>query len=137
MNKHDELAGLLVLVHPNLVYDPADKRNHIGIIASAEPEKNNVMVTFGKDGQALFSTDALLVLKNPNEIHFEAVKDATKMDVRDFKQTLEVSLLASSPLIKDRRLAVEMSRDNPNIHQYSMATLEDELGIRQDYSMGR
>lgn len=137
MNKHDELAGLFVLVHPNLAYDPADRRNQIGIIASAELENDIVAVSFGKDGQALFSADALLVLKKPNEIHFEAVKDATKMDLKDFKQTLEVSLLASSPLMKDRRRAVELSRDNPNVREYSMNSLEDELGIRQDYKMSR
>lgn len=137
MNKHDDLAGLFVLVHPILVYDPADKKNHIGIIASAELENDHVMVSFGRDGQALFSADALLVLKKPNEIHFDAVKDATKMDIKDFKQTLEVSLLANSPHVKDRRRAVELSRDNPNIQQYSMASLEDEMGIRQDYSVGR
>ena len=137
MNKHDELAGLFVLVHPNLAYGTADKRNQIGIIASAELENDNVMVSFGKDGQALFSADAPLVLKKPNEIHFEAVKDATKMEVSDFKQTLEVSLLASSPLMKDRRQAVELSRDNPNVREYSMNSLENELGISQDHNMSR
>ncbi len=126
-----------MLVHPNLVFDPAGKRNQIGIISSAELDNDNVVVSFGKDGQALFSADALLVLKKPNDIHSNAVRDATQMEVKDFKQTLEVSLLASSPLMKDRRRAVELSRDNSNVQQYSMASLEDELGIRQDHSMSR
>ncbi len=95
------------------------------------------MVSFGKDGQALFSADALLVLKKPNDIHFDAVRDATRMEAKDFKQTLEVSLLASSPLMKDRRRAVELSRDNPNVREYSMNSLENELGIRQDHNMSR
>ena len=58
MNKHDELTGTFVLVHPQLLTDPAEKKNQIGIIASAEIENDNVIVSFGNEGQALFSADA-------------------------------------------------------------------------------
>jgi hypothetical protein len=137
MNKHDELTGTFVLVHPNLLYDPESRQNQIGIISTAELEDDNVMVSFGKDGQGLFSADALLVLRKPNSIHFDAVRDARDMDVEDFKKTLQVGLLANSPWTKERRQAVELCRDNPNVLQYSMASLEEELGLKNDYSMGR
>lgn len=137
MNIQDELAGTFVLVHPQLLNDPEDRKNQIGIIATAELEHDNVMVSFGRNGQGLFSADALLVLRKPNSIHYDAVRDASHMDVKDFKQILEVSLLASSNLVKERRQAVEISRENPNVLQYSMASLEEELGLKQDYSVAR
>jgi len=137
MNKHDELSGTLVLVHPQLLTDPAEKKNMIGIIASAEIEHDNVVVSFGNEGQALFSADALLVLKKPASIHFDTMQDHLKMNAQDFKDLLKVGMLANSSLTKDRRQAIEISRDNPAVLAYSMAPLEEELGLKQDYSMER
>jgi hypothetical protein len=137
MNKHDELSGTLVLVHPQLLTDPAEKKNQIGIIASAEIENDNVIVSFGNDGQALFSADALLVLKKPASIHFDTMQDHLKMNTQDFKYLLRVGMLANSNLTKDHRQAIEISRDNPAVLAYSMASLEEELGLKQDYSVSR
>ena len=137
MNKHDELSGTLVLVHPQLLIDPAEKKNQIGIIASAEIENDNVIVSFGNDGQALFSADALLVLKKPGSIHFDTMQDHLKMNAQNFKDLLRVGMLANSNLTKDHRQAIEISRDNPTVLAYSMASLEEELGLKHDYSVGR
>jgi hypothetical protein len=137
MNKHDELSGTLVLVHPQLLTDPAEKKNQIGIIASAEIENDNVIVSFGNDGQALFSADALLVLKKPASIHFDTMQDHLKMNTQNFKDLLRVGMLANSNLTKDHRQAIEISRDNPAVLAYSMASLEEELGLKQDYSVSR
>ena len=137
MNKHDELSGTLVLVHPQLLTDPAGKKNQIGIIASAEIENDNVIVSFGNDGQALFSADALLVLKKPASIHFDTMQDHLKMNTQNFKDLLRVGMLANSNLTKDHRQAIEISRDNPAVLAYSMASLEEELGLKQDYSVSR
>jgi len=137
MNRHDELSGTFVLVNPHLLTDPADKKNQIGIIASAELEEDNVVVSFGKDGQALFSADALLVLRKPGSIHFDAMQDHLHMDTADFKDLLRVGMLANSSLTKDHRQAIEISRDNPAVLEYSMASLEVELGLKQDYNLSR
>lgn len=137
MNKHDELSGTFVLVHPQLLTDPAEKKNKIGIIASAELENDNVVVSFGSEGQALFSADALLVLKKPGSIHFDTMQNHLKMNTGDFKNLLRVGMLANSNLTKDRRQAIEIALDNPAVLAYSMASLEEELGLKQDYSMGR
>lgn len=137
MNKYDELSGTLVLVHPQLLNDPAEKKNQIGLITSAEIENDNVIVSFGNQGQALFSADALLVLKKPGSIHFDTMQDHLKMNSQDFKDLLNVGMLANSNLTKDHRQAIEISRDNPVVLKYSMASLEEELGLKRDYSVGR
>jgi len=137
MNKIDELTGTLVLVHPHIMNDPEDRKNQIGIIASAELENDNVIVSFGKEGQSLFSADALLVLRKHASIHFDTLQDHAKMNVRDFQDLLRVSMLTNSRLTKDHRQAIEISRDNPAVLEYSMASLEEELGLKQDYSLNR
>ena len=137
MNKQDELTGTFVLVHPHLTNDPEDRKNQVGIIASAEIENDNVVVSFGKEGQALFSTDALLVLRKPGSIHFDTMQDHLNMNAQDFKDLLRVGMLANSSLTKDHRQAIEISRDNPAVLEYSMASLEEELGLKQDYSLSR
>jgi len=137
MNKHDELSGTLVLVHPQLLTDPDEKKNQIGIIASAEIENDNVIVSFGNHGQALFSADALLVLKKPTSIHFDTMQDHLKMNTQNFKDLLRVGMLANSNLTKNHRQAIEISRDNPAVLAYSMVSLEEELGLKQDYSVSR
>ena len=137
MNKHDELTGTFVLVHPQLVYDPAGKSNEIGIISTAALEDDNVVVSFGKDGQALFSADALLVLRKPADIQFDALRDARSLDTADFKKLLQIVSLAGSQFTKHHREAMEMARDNPAVLEYSLASLEEELGLKHDYSLGR
>jgi len=137
MNKHDELTGTFVLVHPELVYDPAGKANEIGIISTAELEDDNVVVSFGKEGQALFSADALLVLRKPADIQFDALRDARALDTSDFKQLLQIVSLAGSQFTKHRREAMEMAKGNRTLLEYSLASLEEELGLKHDYNLGR
>jgi hypothetical protein len=137
MNKHDELTGTFVLVHPHLMNDPEDRKNQVGIIATAELENDNVMVSFGKTGQSLFSADALLVLRKPADIHFDAMKDHLLLETQDFKDLLRLAILADSSLTKNRREAVEMARVNPTLMEYGMASLENELGLQHDQYMSR
>ena len=137
MNKNDELTGTLVLVHPQFNDDPAGKQNQIGVITTADLENDNVFVSFGKDGQALYASNALMVLQKPRTIHFNTMQNRTAMETPDFKDLLRISVLADSSLMKDRRQAIEMAKGNPLILEHSMASLDDELGIREAYSMER
>ena len=59
------------------------------------------------------------------------------MNAQDFKDLLRVGMLANSNLTKDHRQAIEISRDNPAVLEYSMASLEEELGLKHDYSVSR
>jgi hypothetical protein len=137
MKPNDELTGTFVLVNPQLTNDPAGKQNQIGVITSAEIENDDVFVSFGKEGQALYSADALLVLKRHDTIHFDVIRDAAKIEVQDFKDLLRVSMFANSPFMKDRREAMEMARDSQAVSAYSLISLEEALGLKQDYSVGR
>lgn len=137
MNKYDELTGTLVLVHPHLVNDPAGKHNQIGMITSADLENDDIMVSFGKDGQGRYATDALMVFKKNSTIYFDMMKDATKMEVGDFKEIFRISMLLDSGLTKDQRVAMELAKNNPLALEYSMATIEEELGNQRSAGVVR
>jgi hypothetical protein len=65
----DSLNGKIVLVHPDLPEDPAGRQNQAGRIIRANLQADDIYVDF-KDGKpALYATNALLVLKDPDEIY--------------------------------------------------------------------
>ena len=130
----DELSGTVVLVHPNLLTDPANKKNQIGIITSADLENDNVVVSFGDDGEALFSSDALLVLRKPDEIRDAALLDETLMPYPDFYDIMEACMLVELSL---HREAVRMAMENPMVLEYAMDRMDYELGLDQHNSLGR
>jgi hypothetical protein len=69
MENNEDLTGTLVLVHPELKDDPVNKQGQTGMLLYLDTEKDDVYVTFGKGQQALYSSDALLVFKTPQEIY--------------------------------------------------------------------
>jgi len=130
----DELLGTIVLVHPNLLTDPANKKNQIGMITSADLENDNVVVSFGDDGEALFSSDALLVLRKPDEIRHAALLDETLMPYPDFYDIMEACMLVELSM---HREAVRMAMENPMVLEYAMDRLDYELGLDQHNSPSR
>jgi hypothetical protein len=56
------------LVHPELTKDPAGKSGQVGIITGTELENDNIYVGFGRNGQGLYGTDALLLLRPAEQL---------------------------------------------------------------------
>jgi hypothetical protein len=137
MDKYNELLGMVVLVHPNLLNDPAGRKNQIGVITSAVLEHDNITVCFRENVQALFSTDALLVLRDPDDIAIDALNDFTLLPFEDYGDIMNIIMLANSPSMESRRAAVELSRGNPVAMEYAMHPLNDELALKQDRRLSR
>jgi hypothetical protein len=89
----DELTGTLILVHPQLPSDLANQQGRIGMITYADLERDDVYVSFGKAGQSLYSTDALMVLKESNKIYRELVTGFKELEKDDFKTLFQINLL--------------------------------------------
>ncbi len=134
MNKSGELPGTVVLVHPNLLTDPANKKNQIGIIISADLENDNVLVSFGDEGVALFSSNALFILREPDDIRHAALLDETLMPYPDFYDIMEACTLAELSL---HREAIRIAMENPMVLEYAMDRLDYELGLNRHNGMGR
>jgi hypothetical protein len=137
MDEHNELLGTVVLVHPRLSNDPAGRKNQIGIITSAELEQDDITVSFNEKEQALFSSDALLVLRDVDDIKVDALNDFTLLPFYDYGDIMDIIMLAGSPHTENRRAAVELSRGNPAAMEYTMNSLNNELALKQDQRYSR
>jgi hypothetical protein len=131
MNALDDLSGTLVLVHPALPVDPAGQQNQIGMITSADTGHDDFFVTFGKGAPALYSADALLVLKPSNDIHQSALDNHLQLDVADFKSLLSMAMLRQSGKYTDVRKALEMVMSNNRLIAHATVPLDEALDLKQ------
>ena len=111
-----------VLVHPQLENDPLKMKNKVGTIISIDLEHDNIIVSFGEEGRAMFSTDALLVLREPDLI-MDAENDVTLMPFWDYEDIMGIITFAESARLDYRRFAIQLSQKNPDAMEYTMNTL--------------
>lgn len=127
MNNSDDLTGSLVLVHPDLQDDKANKQNQIGMITHADLQNDNIIVSFRNGEQALYSSDALLTLKPANDIYRALMTSHKNLEKADYKTLFQISLLQDHGSSGQTKTAMELAMKNDVIRNYSMVTLEDSL----------
>jgi len=138
MNNQDELTGTLVLVHPKLKNDPANKKNKVGMIESFDLENDTFLVGFGNQAKAVFTMDALLVLRDPEEIQADLDDDATLLPFYDYNDIAEVLLFAGLPEKEYRRAAIELAQKKcPEVLEYTVMPLKDKLPPKQQQYISR
>ena len=125
----DELTGTYVLVHPELNNDPANRQGQIGMITSADLDQDDVFVNFGKGQQALYSTDALMVLKEQNALYKDLIQNFKDLEKNDFKTLFQINLLQEHGNSKQIKTAMELALGNPVLINRSMTTLDKQLGL--------
>jgi len=127
---NDELTGTFVLVTSETKDYPIANTGMIGIITAADIQQDTIYIGFGTGEQTRYTSDALMVLKKPSLIYFEMMQNATKIETTDFKQLFRVCMLLDSGLIKHKRNAIELARDNKVVLNYSMSSLSETFAIR-------
>ena len=138
MNPSDELIGQLVLVHPELTSDPAGKSGHVGIITGTELENDNIYVGFGRNGQGLYGTDALLLLKPNEQIKQNLQENKSALSVNDYKSLFQISLLQElRPSTATIKTAMSLAMQSETVRNLSMRSVEDALGLHQQQTMER
>ena len=125
----EDLTGHLVMVHPNLTNDPVSQQGEIGIITSANLEKDEVYVGFGTNKLGLYSTDALLVLKPHQELYRDLLTQVKNLETPDFKTLMEISLLQQKSSVSHLRDAMELASTNEKTLAFSTVSLQDKLGL--------
>lgn len=129
MTENPELTGQPVLIHPRLTHDPFDKKNKIGVITSADFEIDEITVDFGNEGRALFSTDAVLVLRDPEKIRSSADDDFTLMPIWDYGEIMNIASLVESGRTDYHKYAIQLAQKDPEIFDYIMNSLRDEWNL--------
>jgi len=137
MNTEDELPGKFVLVRPDLLNDPAEKKNQVGVIKSADLKNDDVVVSFGEGDNALFSTDALLVMRDIDVIRGYAEYDYDQLLREDYFDIMEVCITAETANLGGQKAALQLARKSPMAMEYAVQPLDDELGLHRHKSPGR
>lgn len=138
LNPSDELIGQLVLVHPQLTSDPAGKSGQVGIITGTELENDNIYVGFGKRGQGLYGTDALLLLKPAAQIKDLLHEHQQELSVADYKALFQISLLQEfQQSTANTKTAMSLALQSETVRNLSLRTVEDALGLSQHQNMER
>lgn len=136
VNHLDKLAGEMVLVHPNFDHDPANRQGQIGIITHIDIKKDEVLVGFGDQPLALYSADALLVLKPHNKLYKDILETGKHtLDKNEFGTALRINLLQESGSVAKLREAVEMSMTSPRVLEMSTKSLQDTISLLREQNM--
>ena len=122
----DKLRGVVALVHPDLECDPLNKRNQIGVISEADIDLDNIYVDF-VDKVGLFSSDALLVLLPPADIHQNLADIAYEASFPDLKALTQTDLFLRYGDVNARFKAMSIARDNPAIQPLCLETLNNQI----------
>jgi hypothetical protein len=129
---NEELRGTLVLVHPELEYDPDGRKNEIGIIVNSDLENDNVLVSFQDNEYDLFTSDALLVLLPAEHIHQNLADLAYETSFPDLKALTQMDLFLRYGSGDTHFKALEIARDNKKIQPLCLESLTDQT--RRDLS---
>jgi hypothetical protein len=134
----DELIGQLVLVHPNLTSDPAGKSGQVGIITGTELENENIYVGFGKQGQGLYGTDALLILRPAQQLKDTLETHKSELSFNDHKALFQIALLKEfRPTTANIKTAMSLALQSETVRNYSMRSVEDALGLQRNQYVER
>ncbi|MFN0293563.1 hypothetical protein [Pedobacter helvus] len=130
----NEILGTYAQVHPQLD-DPVGRQGQIGMITYADLERDDVYISFEKGQQALYSSDALLIMRKSNEIYRDTISKVSELSTPDFKTLLEISMKMQSSNLQEHRAALEMSLTNETTRQFSQISLQERLGITNNYQL--
>ncbi|WP_454802969.1 hypothetical protein [Mucilaginibacter phyllosphaerae] len=128
----DELIGQLVLVHPELTRDPAGKSGQIGMITGTELENDNIYVGFGRNGQGLYGTDALLLLRPAEQLKDLLHEQKQRLSIPDYKAVFQIALLQELiPTTAKLKTAMSLALQNDTVRNLAMRSVEDALGLQR------
>lgn len=127
----EELTGQLVVVHPQLTTDPISRQGQIGVIATVDIKNDTIGVGFGSGPLGRYSPDALLMLKNKNELYKDIMTGVKGMDAATFKDLLDINMKQEYTDYGHTSAAMKIALENPEVMKRSMISLEDYISRNQ------
>lgn len=131
MNFMEELTGRLVVVHPQLTIDPFFRQGQIGVIAMADLKNDTISVGFGGGPLGKYSSDALFVLKDKNELYRDIMTGVKEMNIETFMDLLDINMKQEYSDYGHTSAALKIAVENPEVMERSMISLEDYISRNQ------
>lgn len=137
MIDEQNLKGTVVMMHPEMWEAHADKEGVIGEIVKADPARDDFYVNYGGPQPRLHSADALMVLREPDEIYEFLQNHSAEISPYDFKDLKTIALLTDRGTVKQTRTAMELVQNNENIREASVIPLDKIIGLQQSKGADR
>jgi hypothetical protein len=137
MKQTDDPRGMMVLVHPELAEDPAGKQNEFGAILAADFNTDEMLVCFTDGNWGLYPTDALLVLKESEELFRLLETNEVPVTEADRKLIHAMALVLLHDFEEAPRICLKICRQNPAIRELAMESLPDALDRDQQQDISR
>lgn len=134
---NENLIGTLAMVHPDLVHDPARKQGQVGVVTYIGKENHEIYMSFPGNGEGVYNGDAVLRLKNKNEILETLVNEGDHMEVDDFKALYKITMLQERNTSTGVLDALEIARDNPNIWNKTLETANEAQNLQLEKAHSR
>jgi hypothetical protein len=131
MINEENLRGTIVMMHPEMWKENADKQGVIGEILKADLALDDIYVTYGGPQPHLHSADALLVLRPADEILEDLQNLETDLEPQDVQDLSLIARMVNHGSTKHLRSAMELVSNNQNILDYSVISLEEVLGLKK------
>ncbi|QDW27277.1 hypothetical protein FFJ24_021580 [Pedobacter sp. KBS0701] len=126
----EELTGTIVAVHPDLTTDPVSRQGQIGMVVATDLKNDTISVGFGSPELGHYSSDALLVLKEKNQLYQDALLGHKELGPEVFKQMLVVNMIQDNrPDHKNMVQAMEIALSSEKMMQASTVSLESKLAL--------
>ncbi|PWS32674.1 hypothetical protein [Pedobacter paludis] len=126
----EQLTGTIVAVHPELTTDPVSRQGQIGMVVAADLKNDTISVGFGSPELGHYSSDALLVLKEKNQLYQDALLGHKELGPEVFKQMLFVNMIQDNrPDHKNMVQAMEMAISSETMMKASTVSLESMLAL--------
>lgn len=121
----DDLIDKVVMVHPNLTHDPADKRGQTGKITSIIGENDDVFVRFADNTISVYTLNSLLLLQPAPLIQENlraGILGADNLEREDVAGILDVYLLHAAGQTKE---ALELAISNETLRIATVVFVDD------------
>jgi hypothetical protein len=124
----DELRNQVVMVQPNLPYDPLFMQGYMGIISHFNADQSAAYVKFQNQSLGLYSTDALWMLV-PGFLVVDKLRsmDSDDIESHELVDLLDIYLMNGTGELKYQKEALDRATDNANIMYAAVITVEDYI----------
>ena len=126
-----------VLVNPQLTDDPVFRQGQIGVITAAILNTDEFIVGFDDAQVGLYSANALLLLKQPEDIYEYMYENASRLSLDEFKDLKNVAVLLDDGTKPNMRIAMELVQKNENILGAATTGLDEFIGLNQSKGLKR
>ncbi|HKG07281.1 MAG TPA: hypothetical protein VKB19_12515 [Pedobacter sp.] len=133
MNDEQSLEGMVVLISPKLLNDPARQRGAVGTVVQAVPAQDDFVVRFKGGVSGLYSSGALLVLKSHEQIYKDVLNSTKELMPFELKALMRMTMLLQSGSKEQMIEAMEIAGLNAELLKRSTEPLSSRIGISAQY----